>query len=211
MKKEFLDKLTYPIYHLDFETIEPVIPLSDNAEPLMQIPTQYSLHIEHKDGRLEHKEFLGTTLDPRREIAESLVKNIPDDATVLAYNRTFECNRLKELADYCPDLRDHLLAIRDNIQDLEVPFDKGYYYAAGMGESNSIKQVLPALCPNDPELDYHALPTVHNGAEAMDEYPKMLEASGAVQKKMREGLLKYCRLDTLAMVKILEKLRKAVK
>ena len=207
--KKFLAEITYPVYHLDFESIEPVVPLCDDTKPLMQIPTQYSLHIEYADGHVEHKEFLGETIDPRREIAESLVNNIPAEATVLAYNKTFESNRLEELAERYLDLRDHLTSIHDHVIDLIVPFRKGYYYASAMGGSNSIKEVLPALTGNDPDLDYHALPFVHRGSEAMDAYVPMLEAVEPKRTWMREGLLKYCELDTLAMVKVLQKLREA--
>ena len=209
--KQFTKQIRYPIYHLDFESIELPIPPCDDAWPYEQIPTQYSLHIEYEDGRLEHKEFLGDTIDPRRAIAESLVANIPDDVVVLAYNKTFECGRIKELAELYDDLRDHLLKISDNIVDLIVPFKNGSYYQKDMGGSNSIKYVLPALYPNDLELDYHALPVVHNGSEAMSIYPKMLEADPEEKQKIRDGLLQYCCLDTLAMVKVLRKLMAAVK
>ena len=203
----FLKTITYPAYHLDFETIQLPIPPCDGAWPYEQIPTQYSLHIEYEDGHLDHKEFLGNSIDPRREIAEALCNDIPDDVCVLAYNKTFECGRLTELADLYPDLKDHLIKIRDHIVDLLVPFRSGDYYHLAMGGSNSIKAVLPALYPSDPELDYHALPVVHNGGEAMDIYPKMLEANPEEKERIRDGLLKYCCLDTLAMVKVLRKLK----
>ena len=203
----FLQTIRYPAYHLDFESIQLPIPPCDGAWPYEQIPTQYSLHIEYEDGRLEHKEFLGDSIDPRRGIAEALCRDIPDDVCVLAYNKAFECGRLTELADLYPDLRDHLIKMRDNVVDLLVPFKKGYYYHIKMGGSNSIKAVLPALYPDDPELDYHALPVVHNGGEAMDIYPKMLKADPEEQARIRDGLLKYCCLDTLAMVKVLRKIK----
>lgn len=203
----FLKTLRYPIYNLDFESIQLPIPPCDNSWPYEQIPTQYSLHIEYDDGRLEHKDFLGTTIDPRREIAESLCRDIPDDACVLAYNKSFECGRINELADLFPDLREHLSNISNNIVDLIIPFKSGSYYHIDMGGSNSIKAVLPALYPNDPELDYHALPVVHNGGEAMDIYPKMLKANPKEKERIRSGLLQYCCLDTLAMVKILRKIQ----
>lgn len=203
----FLDTVTYPIYHLDFESIMLPIPPCDNAWPYEQIPTQYSLHIEYEDGHLEHKEFLGDSIDPRRAIAEALCRDIPSDKCVMAYNKTFECSRLNELADLFPDLSDHLRAISKNVVDLIVPFKGGDYYDHMMAHSNSIKYVLPALYPNDPELDYHALPVVHNGGEAMDIYPKMLEAEPKERERIRDGLLKYCCLDTLAMVKVLRKLK----
>ena len=209
--KEYFKKLTYPIYHLDFESIELPIPPCDNAWPYEQIPTQYSLHIEHEDGRVEHKEFLGETIDPRRAIAESLCNNIPMNVCVTAYHKSFECGRLNELADLFPDLSDHLRNISDHVVDLEEPFSKGMFYDVAMGGRSSIKVVLPALYPNDPELDYHSLPLVHNGGEAMDIYPKMLEANPGEKEKIRHGLLVYCCLDTLAMVKVLKKLREYIK
>ena len=203
----FLETVKYPIYHLDFESIQLPIPPCDDAWPYEQIPTQYSLHIEYEDGRLEHKEFLGDSIDPRRAIAEALCRDIPMDACVLAYNKAFECGRIAELADLYPDLRDHLINMKDHVVDLLIPFKRGDYYHINMGGSNSIKYVLPALCPNEPELDYHALPVVHNGGEAMDIYPKMLVASPEEKARIRDGLLKYCCLDTLAMVKVLRKIK----
>ena len=203
----FLKNIKYPVYHLDFESYQTPIPPSDNAWPYEQIPTQYSLHVEYEDGRLEHREFLGDSIDPRREIAESLCKDIPADACVTAYNKVFECDRLNELAELFPDLREHLSSISNNVVDLIVPFRNGSYYHKDMGGSNSIKAVLPALYPNDPELDYHALPVVHNGGEAMDIYPKMLVASPEEKERIRNGLLQYCCLDTLAMVKVLRKIK----
>jgi len=56
--KAFLQHLIYPIYHLDFETYQQAIPLYKGLKPFEQIPFQYSLHIEHEDGTLEHKEYL---------------------------------------------------------------------------------------------------------------------------------------------------------
>lgn len=203
----FLKTVRYPVYHLDFESIQLPIPPCDDAWPYEQIPTQYSLHIEHEDGSLEHKEFLGDSIDPRRAIAEALCRDIPMDACVLAYNKQFECGRIEELADLYPDLREHLLNMKNNVVDLLVPFKSGNYYHIDMGGSNSIKYVLPALCPNDPSLDYHALPVVHNGGEAMDIYPKMLEADPKEKERIRDGLIKYCCLDTLAMVKVLQKIK----
>lgn len=205
--QSFLNKVKYPIYHLDFETVMFAIPPCDDAWPYEQIPTQYSLHIEYEDGKLEHKEFLGDSIDPRREIAESLCKNIPADCCAMAFNKTFERDRLNELADLFPDLADHLRSIANNLVDLADPFSLGYYYHKDMWNRYSIKAVLPALYPDDPELNYHALPVVHNGGEAMDIYPKMLLASPEEKERIRDGLLKYCYLDTLAMVKILKKLK----
>jgi len=209
--KDFLDTLSYPLYHLDFETFQQAIPEYDGLSPYAQIPFQYSLHIEQADGILEHREFLAKEgTDPRRAIAESLCKDFPVNVCVLAYNMSFERGVLQKLAECFPDLSDRLLAIRENIHDLMVPFQQQQYYSKAMQGSYSIKYVLPALCPGDPELDYHALDGVHNGSEASETFADLPNHTPEEIKVMRNNLLKYCCLDTLAMVKVLEKLREAV-
>lgn len=206
--RDFLDTLSYPLYFLDFETMMPVIPKYIGTKPYSQITFQYSLHyIEHEGGELKHKEFLGESgTDPRRALAEQLCEDIPTDVCVTAYNKAFECTRIKELAGYYPDLAEHLLNIESNMKDLLVPFQSGYYYNRAMGGSFSIKSVLPAIFPDDPSLDYHNLEGVHNGGEAMTVFPKIQFMSPEEQKTARRNLLKYCELDTFAMVKVWQEL-----
>lgn len=206
--QEFMKSLSYPLYFLDFESMQPAVPVFANSKPYAQIPFQYSLHyIESEDGPLLHKEFLGVSgEDPRRAIAESLCKDIPMNVCVTAYNKSFECTRLKELAKLFPDLCEHLENISDNIVDLLDPFQGGFYYNRAMGNSFSIKSVLPSIYPDDPALDYHNLEGVHNGGEAMDLFPKIKDMPLDDQLAARHNLLKYCELDTFAMVKVWEEL-----
>lgn len=209
--KEFLNTLSEPLYFLDFETFAFPIPKYDGTRPYQQVPFQYSLHYL-EDGKLHHKEFLAESgIDPRRLIAESLVRDIPKNVPVLAYYMSFERGRIEELAEIFPDLKDHLMSIHDNIKDLIVPFKNRSYYAKGMHGSASIKYVLPAMFPNDENLNYSNLELVHNGDEAMNIYARLDEYPKEEQEYIRESLLKYCGLDTYAMVKIYEKLMEVVK
>lgn len=206
---EFLAEVAYPLYYLDFETFMPAVPLFDDTKPYQQIPFQYSLHWQQEEGgKLYHAEFLAYPGDdPRRALAEQLCADIPENACVMAYNMSFERTRIAEMAALFPDLSEHLMNIHDHIIDLMVPFQGYHCYLPSMQGSYSIKYVLPALCPNDPELDYHQLEGVHNGAEASETFEKMSEMSPNELETSRRNLLKYCGLDTLAMVKVLEKLR----
>lgn len=210
--KKFLDTLSYPLYFLDFETQQPIIPLYKGTRPYQQIPFQYSLHyIENKGGELKHKEFLGISgEDPRRGLAEALCNDIPAGACVLAYNKKFECGRIGELAEIFPDLQKHLYSIEFSIKDLLDPFRYGYYYKKEIGGSFSIKSVLPAMFPDDPTLNYHNLDGVHNGGEAMSIFPKIKDMPLKEQEVARHNLLKYCELDTFAMVKIWQELETLV-
>ena len=130
---------------------------------------------------------------------------------VTAYNKAFECTRLKELAEAFPDLAEHLLSIESNMKDLLTPFQSGYYYNRAMGGSFSIKSVLPAIFPDNPALDYHNLEQIHNGGEAMTVFPKIKDMPPEEQQVARHNLLKYCELDTYAMVKVWEELVRAAK
>lgn len=211
---DFLKTLSYPLYFLDFETMQQTVPDIVGTRPYQQIPFQYSLHyIENEGGELKHKDFLAESgKNPLRDIAERLCQDIPKNVCTIAYNKTFECSRINELAELFPDLADHLLNIKEHIVDLLVPFQKGNYYVKEMGGSFSIKSVLPALFPDDPSLNYHNLDErVQNGGDAMNIFPKIKDMPPEEQKNAREALLEYCKLDTLAMVKVWEKLKDAVK
>lgn len=211
--KDFLKTLSYPLYFLDFESFQPAIPLYDDTHPFQQIPFQYSLHyIEQENGPLQHKEFLAYPgQDPRRALAQQLCVDIPLDVCTTAYNMSFEKGVIRGLAQLYPDLADHLMNIHDHIVDLMVPFQKRWYYCRAMEGSYSIKYVLPALFPDDPDLDYHNLEGVHNGGEASDAFSQMASMTPEEMEIKRQQLLKYCGLDTYAMVRVWEKLKEAVK
>ena len=204
-----ISEFTYPLYHLDFETTQFAIPPFDGMKPFQQMPFQYSLHVQSAPGaEPEHYEFLGKEgTDPRRALAERLCADIPADVCVLAYNMGFEKGRIKEMAELFPDLSAHLMKIHDNIRDLMIPFQKQYYYSEKLCGSYSIKYVLPAMCPDDPELNYGALEGIHKGDEASAAFADLPDHTPEEIARIRRNLLAYCRLDTLAMVKILDKLR----
>ncbi len=205
--KDFFDTLSYPLYFLDFETFNDPIPPYDNLSPYERVPFQYSLHYI-VDKELKHTEFLGKEgEDPRRKLAEKLVHDIPLNVCILAYNMSFEKGVIKKLASMYPDLANHLMNIYHNIKDLMTPFYKKDYYTKDMHGSYSIKYVLPALFPNDERFNYHNLDLVQNGVDAMDNFQALSKLDGKEKEYVRERLLRYCELDTYAMVKILEKLQ----
>ena len=205
--KEFLDALKYPLYFIDYETCQYAIPEIDRTRAYQQIPFQYSLHIIKEEGaEAEHKEFLGEIDDEDivRHFAESMINDLSEDGSVIVYNKTFEATRNKEIGQMYPDLKEEMGRINANMVDLMIPFKNRNYYAKEMKGSHSLKYVLPALYPDDPELDYHNLPVVHDGGEASQAFLSLKDKSKEDQDKIRKGLLEYCKLDTLAMVKIWE-------
>jgi hypothetical protein len=212
MIKSFLSKITYPLYLLDFETMQPAVPLFDGTKPYQQVTFQYSLHIIDENGNLTHKDFLAEEGKmPCRDLAERLINDIPNDKLIMAYNDTFEKSRIKELAKMYPDLETELLKRADNFIDLMIPFKEQAVYKKEFEGSYSIKYILPGLFPNEDSLNYHNLDIIHNGSEAMTIYENLLNYSKDERIKIRKALLEYCKLDTYAMVKILQKLYELIK
>ena len=212
--RQFLSELKYPLYFLDFESMQDVIPRFDDTKPYSQICFQYSLHIKKSaDAPYEHREYLAPSngCDPRPELAAQLCRDIPKGACTLVYNKQFECSRLKEMAAIYPTLTNHLLDIEKNIKDLLVPFRSGFYYVPAMGGSFSIKSVVPALFPDEPTLNYHNLDNrVQNGGDAMTIFPQIEHMDPEEAAATREALLRYCELDTWAMVRIWEQLQAVI-
>lgn len=205
--KEWLDTLEYPLYYLDYETVQCPIPMFDSSKPYSQIPFQFSLHVqEQRGGELKHYEFLHQERsDPRRALAESLVKYCGKQGSVVVYNQAFEMTRNKELAVLFPDLADDLLAINERVVDQLIPFRQRALYSYKQKSSASIKYVLPSFC----DLSYKGM-AIANGGEAMSQYKAFLEGkqTETESRQMFEALLKYCGQDTYAMVLLMDVLYK---
>ncbi|MDY0083263.1 MAG: DUF2779 domain-containing protein, partial [Ignavibacteriaceae bacterium] len=126
-----------------------------------------------------------------------------DKGDILTYNKTFEITRLKEIADIFPEYIDEIYERISRIKDLMLPFQKKYYYTSDMHGSYSIKYVLPALIP---DLSYDDL-EINEGGLASIAFESLFYETDLIRiADIRKNLLEYCKLDTLAMVLLLEKL-----
>lgn len=203
---KFIKKIKYPLYHIDFETVMPGIPLYDGSRPYQQVPFQVSLHVQAKAGaEPEHFEYLGDgKSDPRPGLIRFLLENIGPEGTLLAYNASFEAKRIEELARDFPGSGPALSALLPRFEDLMAPFlERAYVHPATHGRF-SLKKILPALVP---EMTYEGL-AVANGGDAQLAYYNILSGKLPLgeEERLRENLKVYCGQDTLAMVKILEQL-----
>jgi hypothetical protein len=207
--KDWLNRLVYPLYLMDFECFQPAVPLYDGTRPYQQIPFQFSVHrTEYPGGTKEHMEFLAEAgPDPRRAFIEALLKATGLSGTVLAYNKSFELGRLRELAVQFPEEAADIQALINRVADLMEPFEKKWYYTPGMQGSHSIKNVLPAMVPG---LHYEAL-AISNGQAASEAFEELFYLDNPQrEQEIKDHLLAYCKLDTEAMVYILEKIQAAV-
>jgi len=203
--EDFISDLNYPIYFMDFETFQPAVPLFDNSRPYQQIPFQYSIHYkESKESELTHFEFLAESgEDLRVKFIEGLINDAKGEGDIVVYSKSFEITRLKEIASDFPEYADEIEKLILRIKDLMIPFQRKYYYSPEMKGSYSIKAVLPALVP---ELSYDKLEINEGGLASIAFESLWNETDLMIIAETKNQLLEYCKLDTLAMVRILEKL-----
>lgn len=203
---EFLDQLEYPIYHMDFESWMTAVPEYDGHWPYRQVCFQYSVQVQKTPGaEPEQHAYLAKQVGtPTEEFLINLIRVLGKKGTVLVYSKGFEAPRLKELAREHPQHEKAIDKVLNRIVDLMIPFQKKHYYLPQMQGRYTIKLVLPALVP---ELSYDAL-EIGNGTDASAAFFNLREEMDEEKiKNTREALLEYCGLDTLAMVRILEKLQ----
>lgn len=203
-----LQGLTYPLYFLDYETYDEAMPLYKGQKPYQKMVFQYSLHIVSSNSEeIQHKEYVARELgDPGKELVKHLRSRMSDVGSVIVWNKAFEGGRNKEMAEQYPEYKDFLLGVNSRMFDMMEIVSKGYYVHPEFKGSWSIKNVLPVMVP---ELSYKELP-INKGDMAMLAWWDMVNSRDEAKKKQTANeLLKYCGLDTLAMVKIWEALKNA--
>ena len=203
--RQAFDQFAYPRYYLDFETIGPAVPFWAGMRPYQSVPVQWSCHVEYGPTKggvedIRHHEFLDLSGDPpMRALAEKLVECLGASGPVFMYTN-YEKRVINSLIGMFPDLAAPLAGIVERLVDLHPIVRKHYYHPKMLG-SWSIKAVSPTV---DPEMDYSGLAGIAEGMAAADGYIEAIDPATTPARKaeLEEQLLRYCRFDTEAMVKI---------
>ena len=200
--KAAIAALGFPRYFLDFETIAFAIPIWAGTRPYEQLPFQWSCHIDDGKGALRHSEFLDVSGEPpMRAAAERLIATLGSEGPIVVYSG-YEGRMLRELAARFPDLEPALSSLGARLFDL-LPLARAHYYHPAMHGSWSIKAVLPTIGAG---IEYSSLGEVQDGAAAQSAYLEAIaeDTSQARRAALRAALLAYCRLDTEALVRLVE-------
>lgn len=231
---EILNGFTYPICFYDYETISVPVPIFDNTHPYQQVVVQYSLHKYYEDGHMEHFWWLlvnqweanvdQITIDwngnaveiesekvviwSYKDLLKELIKDIWSDiekSTFIVWYKPFENTRNKEIGEKFPDLKDEFMKINEKTYDLMEIFSQNMYFDLEFHGSSSIKKVLPVMVPS---MKYDDL-AVKNWWIAMQKLEHLINwkiSDPEERLQTTKNLLIYCGQDSLAMVRIYEKL-----
>ena len=201
-----LASLKYPLYFMDFETLNAAIPRFKGMCPYQQIPFQWSVHLMKEPGaEVEHYEFLATDAsDPRREFIATLCTVIGERGSIVVYFQPFEEQRLSELAAWLLEFAGQIKKIQRRLWDL-LPIVRNHVYHPAFAGSYSLKAVLPALVP---EMTYAGM-QVADGQQAGVAWESLVRGrlDQVERETTRKALLDYCGQDTLAMVRLVARLR----
>lgn len=205
--KSWLDTVSYPITFLDFEWERFAVPPYKKMHPFDVLPFEYSLHILHEDGTVEHKVFLSIH-DDRKELATSLIRDIPKEGSVVAYNAFgAEYIRIEEMIYTFPEYTDELKHINERMVDLQLPFESGIIYDTRMKGLWSLKVIMSIM--ND--KSYNDL-AIHQGMDAVCEWRRLdKEEQDANKEDIMQNLKEYCGMDSYAMVVVFKWLLHLVK
>jgi CRISPR/Cas system-associated exonuclease Cas4 (RecB family) len=209
--RQWLSSLVYPLYFLDFETLDHPIPPFKGTYPNQRLPFQASIHtLNHVNASLKHDDLLiMPNEDPRDKMSQFLVDVIQKNGSVIVYNTSFEKSIIKDLINQVPDKTASLQAIINHMIDLLDVFRQGMVYDKAMEGSFSIKKVYPAIC-KEASHAYQDLNHVHNGTEAMAALEDLPDLDIIQRREIIKDLKAYCALDTLSMVDLLDALGKMV-
>jgi hypothetical protein len=187
----------YPLHFIDFETAQVAIPFNKGKRPYEQIAFQFSHHIVHENGKIEHAgEFINSKrgVFPNFDFVKALKSQLDKDSGTIfrfaAHENTVLCkihDQLKtsnlpkgEVDELCEWIRtitkkrdeskkNNLWEGARNMVDMRELVLRFYYHPLTEG-SNSLKYVLPA--------------TLNQSSYLKDKYSKPIYGgSGDIQSK----------------------------
>jgi hypothetical protein len=199
-----LSAIPYPVHFLDFESCSLPLPVIPGTRPFQQTPFQWSDHVLHADGSVEHREYLHESrTDPCRALALGLLTSLEGAGAVVVYSG-FEARIIRALADLNPDLAGPLREHVDRFVDLLKLLHEHYYHPMLRG-SFSIKDVLPVVVPG---FGYQDL-FIRDGSQAALAFAAITDPNSPMEQRalLRDQLREYCKRDTEAMMRLFQTLR----
>ncbi|TGK47601.1 DUF2779 domain-containing protein [Leptospira kanakyensis] len=197
--ENYLTNVTKTVAFLDFESINPYLPLYPQTRPFQHVPYLYSLHIwDSEKDLLTHKTYLHEDLgtDPRVSVLNQLQKDLPPGITIFSFNDFFEKLIIQETALAFPEFLEFWEGVKSMFIDLAMPFKKLWIYHPGQNGKASLKEILPCF-----SSESHLGLSIREGQDANYQYLRLIKKQVTAEEKKRvlEDLIAYCKLDSYGL------------
>lgn len=197
--ESYLTNVTKTVAFLDFESINPYLPLYPSTRPFQHVPYLYSLHIwDSETNTLTHKTYLHEDVgtDPRLAVITQLQKDLPEGITIFSFNDFFEKLIIQETATAFPEFLEFWERIKSMFIDLAMPFKKLWIYHPGQNGKASLKEILPCF-----STESHGGLSIREGQDANYQYLRLIKKQVTAEEKKRvlEDLKAYCKLDSYGL------------
>ncbi|WP_343327777.1 DUF2779 domain-containing protein [Leptospira congkakensis] len=197
--ENYLTNVTKTVAFLDFESINPYLPLYPQTRPFQHVPYLYSLHIwDSENDILTHKTYLHEDLgtDPRVSVLSQLQKDLPPGITIFSFNDFFEKLIIQESAEAFPEYLEFWERVKSMFIDLAMPFKKLWIYHPGQNGKASLKEILPCF-----SSESHGGLSIREGQDANYQYLRLIKKQVTAEEKKRvlEDLIAYCKLDSYGL------------
>lgn len=196
---QYLSNVTKTVAFLDFESVNPYLPIYPDTKPFQHIPYLYSLHIWNGEtDTLIHKTYLHEDIgsDPRQYILSHLQNDLPKDITIFSFNDFFEKLIIQESANVYPEYLEFWESVKSMFIDLALPFKKLWIYHPMQNGKASLKEILPCF-----SKESHIGLTIREGQDANYQYLRLIKKQVTTEEKKRvlEDLIAYCKLDSYGL------------
>ena len=187
-----MDRWTFPLHFIDFETTMAAIPFNRGRRPYEGIAFQFSHHLVHADGRVVHQgQYLNAERGsfPNYDFVRALQNDLAQDPGTIFRYSNHENSYLNQIhqqlqddqahipdrGDLCAFIRTITKSTSKSVEEWEGNRNmvdlwdlvKRYYYDPATNGSNSIKQVLPAILNSSPFLQQKYAQPIYGAADGI--------------------------------------------
>jgi hypothetical protein len=173
--REVMENVKFPLHMIDFETTTVAIPFNKGRKPYEPIAFQFSHHVYHRDGRVEHRgEWISTDSGkfPNFDFVRALKKSLDgDNGTIFRYashentilntiygqlrasdepDRDLLCAWIKTITTSLKTSNETWTGTRNMVDMFDLV--KKYYYHPHTKGSNSIKSVVEAVMSTNTDM-----------------------------------------------------------
>ena len=192
----WLNQLEYPLYFIDFEWTQRLLPWCKGQHLINDFVFEYALVRLEADGDITENVYI-TRGSTNKALFSSLIDRLGDTGSILAFNaKGAEIMQLRRFASWYPSYHEKVCKIISRMISIDVPLLSHMIYDETRKGAYGLKQISQEI-----GFDGYSTVDLHDGLSAVKVYRELLKQPTKSNKKSLE---QYCLMDVRSMVKLLQ-------